>query len=112
MPDRRKSTPPPVPPVTPAEQEALDALKHLADVVWFIEWFLDMIHSRLPDPLDAEAMGTGEMPESLTFSLRGYIECARHDYVSPLYGTLKDAAAETPAQLVGDWLRRKLREGR
>ena len=111
MPDRLKSTLPPVPPVTAEEKEAQAALRHLADLVWFIEWFLDAVHARLPDPSNAEAMGNGAIPETLAFSLRGSMECALHDHVNPLYSLLKDAIEETPEKLVRDWQKRK-REGR
>ena len=103
---RQDKSTPPIPAVTPEEQEALNVLGSLAEVVWLVEWALAEVHSLLIDPPNAEAMGTGEVPESLTFSLRGYIECAQHDHANPLYSQLKDAIAETPAQLVEDWLRR------
>ena len=104
---RQDKSTPPVPPVTPGEQEAQTALRNLADLVWFIEWFLDTVHSRLPDPPNAEAMGTGQVPESLAFSLRGSVECALHDHVSPLYSLLKDAVEETPERLFRAWQKRQ-----
>ncbi len=107
MPDLSKSNPPPVPPITPGEDEALSSLRRVAELVWFIEFFLDLAHSRLPDPPDAEAMGTGEIPESLTFSLRGSIECAQEDYVNPLYNLLREAIEETPERLIRDWQKRQ-----
>lgn len=109
---RQDKSTPPIPAVTPEEQEALNVLGSLAEIVWLIEWALDLVHSKLPDPPNAEEMGTGKVPESLTFSLRGSIECAMHDHVSPLHSTLKDAIHETPAQLVEDWVRRKQRKER
>jgi len=107
MPDRQKSTPPPVPPVTHAEDEAQSFLRRVLDLLWFVEFFLDHAYSRLPDPADAEAMGTGEIPESLTFALRGAIECAQTDHVQPLDDVLREAVAETPGSLIRDWRQRQ-----
>ncbi|MEA2559520.1 MAG: hypothetical protein QOH06_1024 [Acidobacteriota bacterium] len=106
MPDRQKSTPP-VPPITHGEEEAQSVLKRMLGLVALLQWFLEQVHFRLPDPLDAEAMGTGEIPESLTFSLRGSIECALHDHVEPLEDLLRQAVAETPGNLVRDWHKRQ-----
>jgi len=44
-------------------------------------------------------MGTGEVPETLAFSLRGSIECALHDHVDPLDILLRNAISETPIAL-------------
>lgn len=107
MPDRSKSTPPPIPHVTPGEEDAQSDLRRVQELLWFLERFLELAYSRLPDPPDAEAMGTGEIPESLTFSLRGSIECARTDHVDPLHNLLRDAVAETPESLVRDWQQRQ-----
>jgi hypothetical protein len=68
-----------------------------------VAFFLNHAYLRLTDPPDAEAMGTGEIPESLSFSLRGAIECAQADYVHPLDDLLRKAIAETPEGLVRDW---------
>jgi hypothetical protein len=106
MPELSKNLPP-VPPVTPAEQAAQNDLRHVAELVWFVEWFLDHVHTRLPDPPKAEAMGTGEIPESLTFSLRGSIECAQADYVKPLYSLVREAIDETPERLIRHWQKRQ-----
>ena len=108
MPDvTRKSTPPPVPPVTPAEQDAQSDLRRVLELLWFVQHFLEHAYSRLPDPPDAEAMGTGQIPESLTFALRGAIECAQTDHVDPLEDVLREAVAETPGSLIRDWKRRQ-----
>lgn len=107
MPDQPQCTPPPVPPVTHAEDEAQSFLRRVLELLWFVEWFLEQAYSRLPDPPDAEDMGTGEIPESLTFSLRGSIECARADHVDPLDTLLRKAIAETPASLIRDWQKRQ-----
>lgn len=111
MPDLSKSNPPPIPPVTPEEEDAQSFLRRVRELLWFIEWFLNRAYDRLPDPPDAEAMGTGEIPETLAFSLRGSIECAQADYVDPLDILLRDAVAETPEHLVREW-RRRQREGK
>jgi len=103
-----KSTPPPpVPPLTHGEDEAQSFLRRARELVWFLEFFLDHAHDRLPDPPDAEAMGTGVIPESLTFSLRGAIECAMSDYVDPLNDLLREAVDETPESLIRDWQKRQ-----
>jgi hypothetical protein len=107
MPDRQKSTPPPVPPVTADEEIAQNYLHRIRELLWFVEWFLDHVQDRLPYPPDAEAMGTGEVPESLTFSLRGAVECAIHDHVEPLSTLLRKAAKETPERLLRDWQKRQ-----
>ena len=106
MPDRHKSTPP-VPSVTHLEEEAQSVLKRMLQLVALLRWFLEQVHFRLPDPLEAEAMGNGAMPESLTFSLRGSIECALHDHVEPLESLLTRAVQETPEKLVRDWQERQ-----
>ena len=106
-----KSTPPPVPPVTPGEEDAQSDLRRVLELLWFVEHFLELAYDRLPDPPDAEAMGTGEIPQTLTFSLRGTIECARTDHVEPLDDLLREAVAETPGSLFREW-RRRQREGR
>jgi len=106
-----KSTPPPVPPVTPGEEDAQSDLRRVLELLWFVEHFLELAYDRLPDPPDAEAMGTGEIPQTLTFSLRGAIECARTDHVEPLDDLLREAVAETPGSLFREW-RRRQREGR
>lgn len=79
MPDRENLYPP-VPAVTSEEVEAQNYLRRVRDLLWFVDWFLLRIHDRLRDPVNAEAMGTGEVPESLAFSLRGAVECARMDH--------------------------------
>lgn len=106
MPDRQKSNPP-IPPITPAEDAAQSDLRRVLELLWFLEFFLDQAYARLPDPPDAEAMGTGEIPESLTFSLRGACEVAQADHIDPLYDLLRVAVAETPARLFQDWQRRQ-----
>ena len=107
MPDRRKSTPPPIPHVTPEEQDAKSDLRRVLELLWFLEHFLDLAKSRLAYPEDAEAMGTGEIPESLSFTLLGSIECAQTDHVDPLHNLLRDATQETPERLIRDWQRRQ-----
>jgi len=66
MPDLTpQSTPLPVPPVTPGEDDAQSDLRRVLELLWFLEHFLELAYSRLPDPPDAEAMGTGRgFPES------------------------------------------------
>jgi hypothetical protein len=100
---------PPVPPVTADEEIAQNYLHRIRELLWFVEWFLDHVQDRLPYPQDAvaEDMGSGVIPESLTFSLRGAVECAMHDHVEPLNNLLRKAAKETPARLVRDWQKRQ-----
>ena len=105
MPDLSQNLPP-IPPVTPGEEEAQSHLRRVRELLGFVEFFLELAYSRLPDPPDAEAMGTGEIPESLTFSLRGVIECATKDYVDPLHILLRNAVSETPIALALDWRKR------
>ena len=106
MPDRQKSTPPTIPHVTPEEQDARSDLRRVLELLWFVEHFLDLAKSRLAYPEDAEAMGTGEIPESLSFSLLGSIECAQTDHVDPLHNLLRDATQETPEHLIREWRQR------
>jgi hypothetical protein len=77
------------------------------DLVALLQWFLEQAHFMLPDPPGAEAMGNGEMPETLTFSLRGSIECALQDHVEPLDDLIREAVSETPERLVMAWRRRQ-----
>lgn len=104
---RRDKSTPAVPPRTPQEEEAQSYLRRVIELLWFVEFFLDLAYDRLPDPPDAEAMGTGQIPESLTFSLRGSIECATHDHLDRLEDVLWHAVAETPETLVRDWQARQ-----
>ncbi len=96
-----------IPPVTHLEEEAQSVLKRMLQLVALLRWFLEQLHFRLPDPLEAEAMGNGVIPESLTFSLRGSIECALHDHVAPLEDLLTRAVQETPESLIRDWQERQ-----
>jgi hypothetical protein len=108
MPDHPKSIKKkPFPTLAQAEAEAHDSLRRARELVWFVRFFLDYAYDRLTDPTNAEAMGTGEIPESLSFSLRGAIECAHGDYVHPLDDLLHRAIAETPERLVRDWQARQ-----
>lgn len=108
---RQKSTPPPAPPVTPEEEEAQSYLRRVLELLWFVEYFLELANARLQYPPDSEAMGTGEVPESLSFALLGAIECGISDHVNPLHNILRDAIHESPERLIRDWQRRQ-REGR
>ncbi len=104
MPDLSKSTPKkPFPTLAQSEAEAHDHLRRAHELLWFVDFFLRYAYNRLTDPAEAEAMGTGLIPESMSFSLRGAIECAQGDYVHPLDDLLRKAIAETPESLVRDW---------
>lgn len=48
-------------------------------------------------------MGAGEIPETLTFSLRGSLECALQDHIEPLDELLRKAVDETPESLMRFW---------
>jgi hypothetical protein len=72
-----------------------------------VEHFLELANARLQYPPDSEAMGTGEVPESLSFALLGAIECGIADHVNPLHNLLRDAVAETPERLARDWQKRQ-----
>jgi hypothetical protein len=75
MPDLSPNLPP-IPPVTFEEKTAQEHLQRCRGLLEFVGFFLNLAYTGLPDPPDAEAMGTGEVPETLAFSLRGAIECA------------------------------------
>lgn len=108
MPDLTpQSTPPPVPPVTPGEEDAQSDLRRVLELLWFVEHFLELANSRLQYPPDSEAMGTGKVPESLSFALLGAIECGIADHVNPLHNLLRDAVRETPERLIRDWQKRQ-----
>jgi hypothetical protein len=108
MPDHPKSIKKkPFPTLAQSEAEARDALRRALELLWFVQFFLNYAYDRLTDPADAEAMGTGEIPESLSFSLRGAIECAHGDYAYPLDDLLRKAIAETPESLIRDWQARQ-----
>lgn len=108
MPDRPKSIPPtPAPPITQAEADAQSILRTAGEMLQTIKAFLEAAYSDLPDPLNAEDMGEGRVPESLGFSLRGTIEIAIADHLDPLVKLLKQAAKETPARLIRDWQKRQ-----
>ncbi len=104
-----KSTPPPIPPVTPGEEEAQSFLRRVRELLWFMEYFLETASERIPYPQDAvaEDMGSGIIPQSLAYALKGSIECAMADHLQPLHNLLRDAVAETPEKLVRDWQKRQ-----
>ena len=106
MPDLSENLPP-VPPVTPGEKEAQSHLQRVRELLGFVEFFLDLAYTGLPDPPDAEAMGAGEIPETLAFSLRGSIEIALHDHINPLHILLRNAISETPIHLALEWRKRQ-----
>lgn len=108
MPDRTKSTPLiPAPPITPEEADAQGVCRTARSMLETVKAFLEAVYLNLPDPSDAEEMGEGKIPESLTYSLRGDIECALSDHLDPLMKLLKRAARETPARLIRDWQKRQ-----
>lgn len=104
MPNQDQFTPPAV---TPAEAEAQRVFLILLDLLQTVKVFLGAAHTQLPDPPEAEAMGEGTIPESLSFSLRGTIEVVLEDHIKPAIKSLKQATRETPEKLHRDWLRRQ-----
>ncbi len=85
MPDRTKSTLLiPAPPITPEEADAQSVCRTARSMLETVKAFLEAVYSDLPDPLNAEDMGEGRIPESLAYSLRGDIECALSDHLDPL----------------------------
>lgn len=106
MPDHPKSTSE-APPITPAEAEAQSVCRTARSMLETLKAFLEAVYSDLPDPLNAEDMGEGRIPESLTYALRGDIECAISDHIDPLMKLLRRAARETPTRLIRDWQKRQ-----
>lgn len=104
---RQDKSTPPVPPVTPEEQEAQRFLTRCLELLWFLEYVLEQARAKLTYPENSEAMGTGEVPESLSFSLLGSIECALTDHIDPLDKLLREATTESPERLALVWQRRK-----
>jgi len=104
-----KSTPPvpPVPPITKSEQRAQSFIGYAFDLATIAMLVLEATHHRLPDPANGDDMGEGTIPESLTYSLRGSIECALHDHLHPVVELLREAIEESPARLARDWQERK-----
>lgn len=108
MPDHPKSIPSTLaPPITLMEAEAQKIIRATIAMAGLIRYFLEVAYRDLPDPADAEDMGEGRIPESLSYSLRGDIECALSDHLDPLQKLLKRAARETPARLIRDWQKRQ-----
>jgi hypothetical protein len=107
MREQDESTPPQDPNTTPQEAEAQAVLGLVRDLLRTARAFLDRLHAALVDPEDGDDMGEGRRPESLTFALRGSIECAISDHLDPGIRTLEEAVALTPAALVADWQRRQ-----
>ena len=103
MPDRPKS----IPAKTHAEEVAQTILRWVALGIAVAVGSLQAAYNGLPEPSDAEAMGEGTIPESLTFSLRGSIECVLADHLSPAQRVLEEAAAETPENLIREWQARQ-----
>ncbi len=103
MPSRSKSNPPSIPAKTHAEEVAQSILRWVALGITIGIGSLQAAYRGLPEPPDAEAMGEGTIPESLTFSLRGSIECAIADHLYPAQQVLEEAAGESPENLIREW---------
>ena len=67
--------------MTPSVTRVL--LRAICTVLRGVRRLSQYLHDALPDPLDAEDMGEGRIPESPEFALRGDIECLVADYLSP-----------------------------
>ncbi len=100
-----------IPAKTPGEEMAQAVIRWVALGISIAIGSLQAAHQGLPDPLDAESMGEGRAPESLTFSLRGAIECCVADHLTPAQRVLEEAAAETPERLYAEWQARQEGKG-
>ena len=106
MPDRQKCTPPseqPYPHGNPDEIAAQRMVRWCLIRLRQIAICLRGVHASLPDPLDAEDMGEGRIPESLSFSIRGTVECVLADDLEPAIASLEEVWRLTPEDLLDAW---------
>jgi hypothetical protein len=101
------NVPPEFPPKTPDEIAAQRVIRWCAAALRTIVVCLKGAHVSLPDPPNAEDMGERRIPESLSFALRGTLECVIADDLEPALASLDEAAALTPAALHSQWLERR-----
>lgn len=106
MPDRDQCIPPSGPPYHPATPDELAAqrvvrwcLSRLRQIVICLRG----VHTSLPDPPEAEDMGEGRIPESLSFTIRGTVECALADDLEPAIASLEEVWRLTPEDLLDAW---------
>lgn len=72
------------------------------------------VRHSLPELYDgetAEAMGEHRMPQSLTYSLIGSVECILMDDIEPAIAALDEAGDLTPGELFEEWQERQAEAG-
>jgi hypothetical protein len=108
----RKTTTTLTPPaVTSEEQAAQKALLHHAETLRSVRDDLQALHDYLGEPPDEEQMAEGTLPETVTFSIRGTIECLVSDRLDPAVDALERVARETSEVLYEEWAKRRGRVG-
>jgi hypothetical protein len=108
-----ESTPPAIPPHTPDEIAAQMVVKCCNSFLKTARLCLQALEEGLPYPEDSEAMGEWRVPQSVSFALRGILECVLMDDLEPAAQSLQEAADLTPETLYAEWQRKQAeREGR
>jgi hypothetical protein len=103
MPDRPQFIA--VPSLTPDEVAAQLVLRWATANLRLVILALRGVAAVLPEPEKAEEMGTGVLPESVSYSTAGTVEVVLHDDLLPALRSLHEASYLTPAVLVRDWQR-------
>lgn len=119
MPEPEKSTLvlPPYRPATLDEVAAQRLIRYAAGKLRMVAMSLRGVRHSLPETYsgdEAEAMGEHRIPQSLTYSLIGSVECILMDCLEGAIEDLDEAGAITPAELFEEWQERqkeKEREG-
>ena len=68
---------------------------------------LEALEENLPYPPNSEEMGEWKDPQSVTFALRGTLECIRVDDLEPAILALEEAGDLTPEELYAEWQRKQ-----
>lgn len=97
-----------VPSLTPDEIAAQLVIRWCAAQLRIVVLALRGVVAGLPvsqESEETERMGTRVVPESVSFSLVGTLECLLSDDLVPAICALHEAGALTPTALVRDWQR-------
>lgn len=116
MRDRSKSIPstpsdPNQPSVTREERKAQVRLLRAAGEIAAVRTRLWSLYVRLGEHPEDDDMAEGRIPDSISFSVRGAIECTAEDHLAPAIQALEKAARDTPSSLAQEWRRRRQERG-
>lgn len=107
----RKPNPLPPPATSRREKAAQQTLLEQAQRLRATRIELLALHDHLGEPPDEDQMAEGTLPETVTFSIRGTIECIVSDRLDPAVESLERVAKETAEELYEEWEERRGRVG-